>query len=170
MSVIVDFYRGTRPDYLGRSLDEILGWDDDRLEYVHNYIQVLFPLREGSFFNASAPLLDDPTVSAFREDEGLRQNLEQAFESMLHFYGLERDPGSGKVTRAPHFPDRAAEWLSPFNHNYRRITRILRSLTTLGLGGEAGAFFECLAEIFKEHRDVIGEDTFAYWHEALDAK
>ena len=52
MSQIVEFYRGERPDYLGRWLRDLWGWDNDRLEMIHNYIQVLFPNEQPSLFNA----------------------------------------------------------------------------------------------------------------------
>src|SRR6476620_8002646 len=110
MSAIVDFYRGDAPDYLGRRLDEILAWNDVRLELVHNYIQVLFPLRDESFFNISAPLLNEETIAAFRADERLRANLARAFERMLHFYGLRHDE-TGRVVRAEHFGMAAMNWL-----------------------------------------------------------
>lgn len=38
-------------DALGRKLHQILEWPDQRLESSHNYIQMLFPLPEGSPFN-----------------------------------------------------------------------------------------------------------------------
>ena len=38
-------------DALGRQLHQILAWPDQRLESSHNYIQMLFPLPEGSPFN-----------------------------------------------------------------------------------------------------------------------
>src|SRR5437867_3026142 len=150
MSAVVDFYRGDAPDFLGRRLDDLLAWNDVRLELVHNYIQVLFPLRDESFFNISAPLLDEETVAAFRADEKLRATLARALESMLHFYGLLYDEAGGRVVRAEHFPMAAMNWLNPFNHNYRRITRILKCLRTLGLEERAKAFFACLTEINTE--------------------
>jgi len=39
-------------DALGRQLDEILAWPDSRLEASHNYVQMLFPLPEGSPYNS----------------------------------------------------------------------------------------------------------------------
>ena len=38
-------------DALNRQLHEILAWPDHRVESAHNYIQMLFPLPEGSPFN-----------------------------------------------------------------------------------------------------------------------
>ena len=65
---IVDFYRNKQPDSEGRFLNDILGWDDARLEYAHDYIQWLFPLTTPSQFNPDAPLLDDVQIEVFRTD------------------------------------------------------------------------------------------------------
>jgi hypothetical protein len=167
MSSIVDFYRGDAPDYLGRTLDEILSWDDERLEDVHNYIQVLFPLGEYSFFNIRAPLIDEATIAAFQGDERLRANLARSFERLLAFYGMRYDPRTGKVELAVDFVEKALNWLNPYNHNYRRITRILRSLASLGLPERARAFFDCLSKIYASQREEIGPVAFAYWQEAI---
>ena len=50
-----------------------------------------------------------------------------------------------------------------FDHNYLRITRILKCLMTFGLIDEAQAFYECLRQIYREESDQIGGETFQYW-------
>lgn len=167
MTPIVEFYLGNRPDFRGRWLHDIWRWDDDRLEMLHNYIQVLFPTREASLFNAWAPVLDDATVAAFRRDERLRNNLAASFERMLRFYGFLSDPLSGEIVRAADFPRQARNWIGPYNHNYRRITRILTCLTELGLADRARAFLDCLEDVYARHGTAIGEETLAYWRNAV---
>ncbi|OCK85053.1 hypothetical protein K432DRAFT_378010 [Lepidopterella palustris CBS 459.81] len=81
------------PDARGRTLDEILEWPDEYLEQCHNYIQMLFPLPEGSPFNMTAPVIDPTVFYAFRSREDLRANLKRAFERMLKFYGFEIKEG-----------------------------------------------------------------------------
>lgn len=167
MSAIVDFYRGDAPDYLGRRFDDILAWNDVRLEMVHNYIQVLFPLSEESMFNSSAPLLDQETITAFRADDRAKANLGRAFERMLGFYGLHYDEATAQVVRADNFFIARQNWINPYNHNHRRITRILKCLTALGLGDRARAFFACLRDIYSEFGRDISAQTFAYWSDAV---
>jgi hypothetical protein len=169
MSAIVAFYRGTAADYLGRRLHDIWAWDNDRLESVHNYIQVLFPNREPSQFNASAPLLDRAVIDAFGADPALRRNLATSFEVMLRFYGLDYDEAAGKVRRRPDFAERAANWVGPYNHNYLRITRILKCLVALRLPGHARAFLDALEEIYAERGPAIGPETLTYWRAAVPA-
>lgn len=167
MTAIVDFYLSNQPDYLGRWLRDIWRWDDDRLEWSHNYIQVLFPNREESLFNAWAPVLDEQTIAAFHDDPRLRQNLAASLDLMLRFYGLATDGPSGKIVRAADFPYKARNWIDPHNHNYRRITRILKCLRALGLEDRAAAFFDALKDIYAEWAADIGRESLAYWREAV---
>ena len=43
---IILFYLGLAPDQQGRKINEIWQWDYPKLEYTHDYIQWLFPLKE----------------------------------------------------------------------------------------------------------------------------
>jgi hypothetical protein len=87
---------------------------------------------------------------------------------MLGFYGLEIQPGSAAaVHRAANFSQRAAVWLHPGNHNHLRITRILKSLTLLGLKEEAGAFLECLEAIYADAPDKISATSLRFWRDAI---
>jgi hypothetical protein len=70
------------------SLDEILTWPNSKLEFVHDYIQVLLPLPEGSMFNTRAPVIDLAVMQAFHSQSELRQQLRRSFERILKFYGF----------------------------------------------------------------------------------
>jgi hypothetical protein len=98
----------------------------------------------------------------------LRHTLRVSFLRMLRFYGLEMQPGPRCVVeRAANFPDRAANWLHPGNHNHLRITRILKSLAMLGLVEEARAFLECLETICAEERGRISPVSLRFWRAAI---
>ncbi|EUC45631.1 hypothetical protein COCMIDRAFT_94930 [Bipolaris oryzae ATCC 44560] len=75
-------------DAKNRTLEEILSWPDSQLESSHNYIQMLFPLPEGSMFNWDAPVIDLAVMQAFRSRSELRHQLRRSFERMLKFYGF----------------------------------------------------------------------------------
>lgn len=162
---LLTFYRATGRDRQGRLLAEIQRWPDDRLEYTHDFIQWLFPLRERSQFNSDAPLLDDAAIAAFQTEPGLRAALRASLACMLTFYGLEWDGGA--VRKAARYEERAREWLTPGNHNHLRITRILKSLMALGLEAEARSFFSCLVEIYEKERGRISARTFEFWSSAV---
>lgn len=89
----------------------------------------------------------------------------------MSFYELEARSGEQiTVTRAPNFVAKATVWLSRGNHNHLRITRILRSLSVLGLEAEAKAFFDCLSKIYEDEQNkpmpAISDETMLYWREA----
>ena len=167
----MDFYAGAGPDHRGRYLSEILKWSDDQLERVHDYVQWLFPLPEQSGFNASAPVLDGQTIQEFRSCPELQSNMRASFFRMLAFYGLQIDESRPPtVRRAPFFTKRSENWLTNSNHNHLRITRILKSLRTLGLENEAAAFFDCLAKLYAKEsiKDFpgISDESFRFWKSA----
>ena len=165
-SALVSFYRSTGRDDRGRTLDEILAWDDRALEGVHDYIQWLFPLDQRSAFNAGAPLVSASERGAFRNDERLRAGLKRALVRMLAFYGL-RIAGD-RIERAKNWPERSRVWLTPYNHNYLRLTRIIRSLALLGEPELARALRTALIVEYERAPGVIGETTLRFWKAAGD--
>jgi hypothetical protein len=162
MSRIVPFYLGQERDEYGRRIEDIWAYDFELLEDVHNYIQRLFPSRRPSQFE-QAPLLDDETEESFRNSPQLRARLLTSFDVMLRFYGLRRE--GGEVVEADDFAERAANWLTPFNHNFLRITRILLALRALGLPEWASAFFRRLEAIYRQRPAIVGERTLRFWRE-----
>jgi opioid growth factor receptor-like protein len=169
---IVVFYSGG-VDRNGRTLREILGWNDSTLEAVHDYIQWVFPTRQPSGVNPSAPLVTAETVRAFAADATLRGALLDAFSRMLRFYGLRRlvrEDGSVRVEIDDgRFADRAENWLRPDNHNHLRLTRIVQSLGTLGLAEDAKALQRCLVHDIGEGAtaDRVSAATVRFWRTAL---
>jgi hypothetical protein len=168
-SALVAFYRGEGRDHRGRTLSDIHAFDFSELEFNHDYIQWLFPLPEPSGANASAPLLSKADIASFDSDDSLRTALLQSFELMLIFLGLELTDAQGAVSvqRAHHFDERRQAWLHAGNHNFLRISRILRSLTLLGCSRHATALLECLEEIYRKNPETIGETTAGYWRRAV---
>lgn len=166
---IVAFYEGAAPDDRGRRLDEILQFDDDRLEDIHDFIQWLFPLPDRSGANPSAPTLDDAAIQAFRTRPELRAALRRSLDRMVAFYGLE---WSGeRIVKSPSFAQRSNNWLHAGNHNHLRLTRMLRSLYLLGEAHAAQALLDLLVEIYDEERrkgsNRISARTFNFWQSAL---
>jgi hypothetical protein len=52
-------------------------------------------------------------------------------------------------------------------HDYKRISRILRSLKLLGLGDHADAFHAELLEIYATQSENIGKNTLEHWNSAV---
>lgn len=162
---IVNFYSGA-PDYKGRTLVEILAYDDAALEYHHDFIQVLFPLPEASIYNPRAPLIDAVTIEAFNEDEWLQVGMVAAYRRMLRFYGF-RESASGKVLRR-NFRSKAKNWLTPHNHNFRRLSRILRCLTLLGFKATAQRLLKALVKVYEQYPRTVGIERMYKWQDAVN--
>jgi hypothetical protein len=166
-SPLVQFYAGAAPDARGRMLAQIWAWDDDALERVHDYIQWLFPLPEPSRFNDGAPLLSAADIAAFAARAELSDNLRRSLRRMLAFYGFTLGEGP-RVAPAADFAAQAANWLTPLNHNFLRLTRIPRALSLLGLGNEARALLAALEAVYRSGgAAAIGERSLAFWRSAV---
>uniref|UniRef100_A0A673IZ36 Opioid growth factor receptor-like protein 1 n=1 Tax=Sinocyclocheilus rhinocerous TaxID=307959 RepID=A0A673IZ36_9TELE len=111
----------------GIYIEEILTkWrgDYEKLEHNHTYIQWLFPLREqGLNFYAQELTQDEIKVS--------KRRFLLAYTIMLDFFGIKLLDKNGNVARALNWQDRF-QHLNESQHNYLRITRILKSLGELG--------------------------------------
>jgi len=174
-SPLVRFYDPNlyAPDSRGRTLPSILAWTDDQLEFCHDYIQVLFPLPEGSPFNPSAPIIDRSTFNAFRSRPELRAKQRQSLERMLKFYGFafeaDHTAQDGEVVvPAIHFRRAARNWVMRFNHNHLRITRILRSLRVLGLEEAAEQFYQALRRLYSSSSSGISQKSMMFWERAAE--
>lgn len=167
-SSLVDFYSGTGRDFAGRSIDDIWRMSLDELEYTHDYIQWLFPLRERSGVQPDAPVLDDAIIAAFAA-ANLHERIERSARVMARFYGFEisEDVGAFTLRWSGDFDERRRTWLTRGNHNFLRLTRIMKSLATLGHGALAVAWLAALESIFTENSDVIGRTTLDYWRGAV---
>ncbi len=163
---IVAFYLGEGRDGAGRTIDDVWAFSTAELEATHDFIQWLFPLRDRSAFVPGAPTLTDEAIGAFRDFSALRDRLIRSLDVMLAFYGLRRAPdaavGSDDVTIEPaaDLAVRGPQWWSAANHNHRRLTRIIASLSTLGLEPEARAAraLSAASSCRTPHGDLRGDD------------
>nr|XP_040035216.1 opioid growth factor receptor-like protein 1 isoform X1 [Gasterosteus aculeatus aculeatus] len=117
----------------GIYVEEILTkWrgDYDKLEHNHTYIQWLFPLREQGL-NFYAHELTQEEIKEFQSTREAKRRFLAAYSLMLDFYGIKLLDKSGNVARAPNWHQRF-QHLNESQHNYLRITRILKSLGELG--------------------------------------
>ncbi|SMY22272.1 unnamed protein product [Zymoseptoria tritici ST99CH_1A5] len=171
-------------DLEGRTLSQILRFDDEKLERSHDYIQNLFPLPERSPVNPDAPLLDQATRSAFLYSpvrNHLRAQLLEAFKRMAAFYGFTLDTNDTTdnhdaaktaisyryaITPSLNFFANARQtWLTRGDHNHLRITRIIRCLRILGLEPVALAFYQALID---NSGDVVSARSKMYWQRAAE--
>ncbi|MEZ5427259.1 MAG: opioid growth factor receptor-related protein [Pyrinomonadaceae bacterium] len=161
----MDFLRGRRADWDGRWLRDIRAWDDIRLERDHHYIQWLFPLNTESEA-VFAPMLREFEVEELRNDPALREQMIFSLCRMLAFYGfvLRTEDDQIAVLPSERQRERLGVWMTPENHNYLRISRILGSLRLAGLDEYAGAFLEALERLYKTPEGQAAIDGVAMWY------
>lgn len=159
---LVKFFHMTGTDDKGRTIVDILNFSNEQLESVHDYIQWLFPTPTPSQFNPKAPILIKAHVGML--NEGGRHNYLKGFERMLAFYGF-MGIENGRVVKESRFDERSKVWITPSNHNYHRITRILESLTLMGFRVFACNFLFTLKELAKYHYHM--KTPLQYWEAAV---
>ena len=172
MGAILDFYRNEWAHPKGFTLEFIWSWDDSVLEKEHSYIQWLFPLTVHSQAVRNSPVITPDEIATFRSDNDLQARVVRSFMLMIRFYGLtvaEESSHAPRIAIGPgkNFASRRETWLSPDNHNYRRISRILASLVLLGLEQYAVAFYDALIGISKNEPEAIRPDNVRFWTEAV---
>jgi hypothetical protein len=169
-TALIEFYAGRAPDSRGRRIEDIWAMSFEELEYTHDYIQWLFPLRERSAYQPEAPILDAEAIAAF-DSPDLQARLVRSARVMADFYGFLMTHGdaSWRLEPGPRFNERRVVWLNPGNHNFLRLTRIMRSLATLGLATLSQAWLDALTEVYAEHSATIGANTMEYWRSAASA-
>ncbi|XP_068267012.1 LOW QUALITY PROTEIN: opioid growth factor receptor-like protein 1 [Nyctibius grandis] len=120
-----------KPD--GVYIEEVLNkWkgDYEKLEHNHTYIQWLFPLREQGL-NFYAKELTTYEIEEFKKTKEAIKRFLLAYKMMLEFFGIKLIDKTGNVARAANWQERF-QHLNESQHNYLRITRILKSLGELG--------------------------------------
>ncbi len=142
------FLSGTGRDGRGRLAADVLGFSDERLEEVHDYIQWLFPLPTRSGAQPGAPVLTRAEIDAIRADRSAQETLKKATERMLRFY---------RETRW---------WLTTFDHNHLRITRIIHSLRLLVGPDEARRFHSAMLDLNAAAGSPVNARSLGFWSDA----
>jgi hypothetical protein len=166
---IVNFYSGVSVDSEGRTINDILEFNYEQLEVIHNYIQWLFPLNEKSNFNFHAPILTLEDICIMKANTEIKNNINKAISLILDFYGL-RIVIKGEnieIIENKIYASRVKNWITPFNHNYLRITRMLKFLVLSGMKNYAVAFYNILERIYDNNKEIIGKETFQYWKNTI---
>jgi len=145
-SLLIDFHL-EKISVDGLYLYDFANLSNDVLENKHDYIQWLFPLPEKSFFNTKCQVLDEETLKEFQTNEDLQDSLRFALGIMLKFYKESR------------------HWVTKYNHNYLRISRIIRCLALVGLIEEAEEFYSFI--LSKVLETEVDANTLKYWDAAV---
>lgn len=145
---VVAFLEGEGTDARGRTLFDVLGFDDAALERTHDFIQWLFPLPEPSQAVPDAPVPSADEMQAIHDSILAQCALAAATDRMERFY------------RSTH------GWLRSHDHNHLRITRIIRSLRLLRGDAEADAFKAAILSIVEATGAPVSTRSRGYWQTA----
>lgn len=156
---IYKFLKSEEPDKYGRMIEDIWNFSKYKLEYTHNYIQRLFPTEQKSCYE-NAQIINSEDIEIL--DKKIQNNMKKSFNVMLNFYDFEY-----KDNVIVPKNDAKFHWVSNKNHNYLRITRILKSLKIFGLEKEANDFYFALIKLSKIKK--IDEISIKYWKNVIDS-
>lgn len=143
------FLSGTGRDGRGRRLADVAAFDDARIEAMHDFIQWLFPLAAASRAVPGAPVLGAVEAAAIRGDPQAQAGLHAGLARMTRFYA-DTDG-----------------WLTGYDHNHLRITRIIAATRDLLGHIEAAAFH---AEVMARNTAAggpVNRESLRYWSAAL---
>lgn len=141
------FLEGRGEDGAGRTIDEYFTFDNDKWEECHNHVQWAFPSHIASRFNLNAPVVDMADFSLRLTAVG-HANLMTLVGNYLISLGFTHDSGGWHATHDWE-NERAKVWMTPYNHNYQRISRLLNLLSWLDP--------ELAAHLLNEFLDVATE-------------
>jgi len=162
---------------------DMLQFDSYECEHNHKYLQWMFPLDEPSHFHRDVPVAGDDDIRSIRQSQTALDNLKKGFEFILDFYGFRTVDNFGVrygarpwmtvgrdllVVPNPDWALISPRWLTKRNHNFLRITRVLKSMMLFGLESEAVAFYKALEHLYYKGGDqFIGQETFDFWTDSV---
>lgn len=147
-SRLVAFLEGSGTDSQGRRLSDVWQFDDDEIDHTHDFIQWMFPLRDASGSNLTAPTLLASDIEAIQSSMQCRQNLEKSSAWVIAFF------------------QRTEEIFQYTNHNHLRVTRIIKSLRLLHSDQMADQFKQDVLAIIQKRQARINPVTVAFWLES----
>ena len=145
---IVGFLEGKTPDHRGRILAIMLQQTDHQAETTHDYIQWLFPLDEPSRSVMGVPVLNELDIEDIRHSELAQQNLVKSASWFIGF--LERND----------------HWITNYDHNHLRITRVIRSLRLLTSDEAADEFRDKMLSLIGDELDLVDQKARGFWANA----
>ena len=144
--MIVGFLEGKTTDHRGRILAMLLQQTDHQAETTHDYIQWMFPLDEPSRSVNGAPVLNELEIDEIRQSSLAQANLAKSARWFLGF--LERND----------------HWITKYNHNHLRITRVIKSLRLLASDQAADEFRDKVLALAGDNLNLVDQKARAFWN------
>jgi hypothetical protein len=147
-SHIIKFLRDESKDNRGRTLFEMQSLPDYKLSQSNDIIQWMFPTDIPSKRHPNTPVLTEEDIEIIKKDPIIQSAIQTSLARMIWFY------------------EKNDYWITMKNHNFLRITRILRCLWLAGMKHDYVCFQKTLDDIYSDYHDIISEETFYYWKNA----
>lgn len=147
-SRIIRFLRGDQRDTQGRCLKDMHDLPDWKLERCHDVVQWMFPTDIPSAHYPDAPVLTAEDIAIIQNDGHIKAIIQLSLTRMVEFY------------------EKNDYWITQKNHNFLRLTRILRCLWLAGLKHDYVSLQKALDDVFIDYPDIVGEETYLYWKNA----
>lgn len=148
---LIDFYCNNQPNVDGELLYGILVMSVHELEHGHRWVQWVFPSDEPSKANNNSPLLDNETIEKLKSDTTFYNKFSASADMFFNFlHAGESDDGK-------------PVWLMLRNHNYMRITRVIKSAKLFDRFDIAERFYSYGRDLYDKWPEDIGEQTLSFW-------
>ncbi len=160
-------------DIKNRSFKDMIEMSNHQLEKSHDIIQWLFPLDEPSLHNPNAPLLNKALLEEINSKiwaYAYRSSFEQAWKRFMFFLRSAPDDWgmfSKEAWEMQKPYEGKPQWITPRNHNYLRITRVIKSATLFGRKDLATLMYQYACEKYEEYPGIIGTTTKQFWDNAI---
>jgi len=157
--IICNFFLGLSFDSNGRSIQDILNFNEYELENTHDFIQWVFPTNEKSRYNSNAPIISKNFKDLFLKNKTAQFNFCKTCQHFLNFLGLECLKPSSAI-----FVNKSRiTFIDKPKHNLLRITRVLNSLNQIGKEDCSKMIFFQLEKARIDFPDKIPIESFIAW-------
>lgn len=151
MSEILDFLHNTYTNQSDKSLNDILASSNVELEYMHDWVQWLFPLLEPSLAVPGSPILSLSDLKMIQHDIGLKSSYWLGVSRVVDFFAS------------------TDYWLKYTDHNHKRITRIIRSMKLILGRDDALLFYDFIQDLNLKAGCPVVWANREYWYKEMFA-
>ena len=142
------FFLNKAPDYKGRMLSDIYKFSDNEIEATHDFIQIIFPLAEPSYWSSNKYFIESQQeVKILSKSKNVREVILQSASWYIAF--LKRNN----------------HWKNSNDHNLKRITRMIKSVRLIVGDTDADKVKKEIMNI-ENIEKLIGQKSLQYWKNA----
>lgn len=145
---IIKFLRAEAFDTKIRTLGEMQHYPSWKLERSCDVFHWMFPTDIKSKSYDEAPILIPEYIKCIQADKLIQSAIKVSLDRIISLY------------------EENEYWITQRNHNFKRLTRILRCLWLAGLKRDYICLQKALDEVYTDYTDIVGENTYAYWKNA----